>query len=382
MNICYTAFLQQVYGKTISSIWFCWPFRWGALSGQHCLRTIARFVPVLCLVLVCTPALADDKPLSEINYRLGDGLHIPGSPLTLGGYSTVSYDHLDGSAPRLALDNLSLFLWWETDGGWKYFSELDYEGEPLARSSEEHGDDHYLSLERLFADYAFDATTNVRIGKFLTPIGRWNLIHATPLVWTSSRPLVTSRIFPTNMTGMAVLGTEPERANGLEYTVYVSDGNELLPNPAINTFEWALGGHVLLPLASTAKLGFSYASFAQESRINEKKQLFGTDFFWSHNRYEVSAEGAYRYSGAGGQFAEKGVYVQLVAPLSEKLYAVGRYEAYHMARSPELTKLWVSGVNYRITPAIVLKAEWISAVDDNHAVEAQAGFLSSLCVLF
>ena len=31
--------------------------------------------------------------------------------------------------------------------------------------------------------------------------GRWNLIHAAPLVWTTLRPLATSRLFPTSVNG-------------------------------------------------------------------------------------------------------------------------------------------------------------------------------------
>lgn len=334
----------------------------------------------LCLSLTSAAASADDSGFSDINYRLGKGLHLADTGLSLGGYATASVENLRHAPSRVALDNLSLFLWWQGEGRWKFFSEFDYENVLASNSAGQEGGNRYLALERFYVDYALTDTMTLRGGKFLTPIGRWNLIHATPLVWTTSRPLVTTLSFPTNATGLMVNGTLPNVAHGLEYSLYASNGTELRANPALDTFRDALGAHIMVPLPGDAQVGVSYAAFEQEKTRHERKHLIGVDFVWSRNRYELSGEGIYRFSDNGNDWDERGAFAQLVAPLSEKLYAVGRYEIYRKSRELVTTQLWVSGLNYRITPAIVLKAEWI--VGHNNPIGAPEGFLSSLSVLF
>ncbi len=343
------------------------------------LAAAARLVAVLCLAVVALQVQADDGLFAD--YHLGEGLRLGNSGVSLGGYATASYSDLtNASSPRVGFDNLSLFVWWQGEGRWKFFSELDYENVWASNSHGQEGDDRYLALERLYLDYDINELATVRAGKFLTPIGRWNLIHATPLVWTTTRPLVTTRTFPTNVTGLMLYGTLPAVADGMEYTLYASKGDEIRPNPVLDPFYEVYGAHAILPMPLNGQLGISLADFEQEDSRDEKRRLVGLDYFWSRNRYEFSAEGVYRFSENGNLWDEKGAFGQLVIPLSERAYAVGRYEYYHPALETRATQLFVLGLNYRITPAIVLKAEWDSARNNN--IGAPEGFLSSLCILF
>ncbi len=349
-------------------------------ASRPSFRALVRWVATLALALACMHAVAGDSALSDINYRLGDGLPLGNTGFTLGGYATASYANLRRAPARTALDNLSLFVWWQGESRWKFFSELDYENVLAHPSSDVEGETRYLALERLYVDYAITDTTTIRAGKFLTPIGRWNLIHATPLVWTTSRPLVTTESFPTNATGLMLNGTLPDVANGIEYSLYASKMGELRPNPVLDPFYEAVGAHVNVSVLTDGQIGFSYAAFEQKKTRDEKKQLVGVDFVWTRNRYELSGEGIYRFSDNGSDWDEKGAFGQLVVPLTEKLYAVGRYELYRKAREPLATRLWVAGLNYRVTPAIVLKAEWNGAT--HNTIDAPEGFMSSLSLLF
>jgi hypothetical protein len=199
-------------------------------------------------------------------------------------------------------------------------------------------------------------------------------------VWTTSRPLVTTLAFPTNMTGVMLNGTLPNIGNGIEYSIYGASGSDLHTNPSIDPFSAAFGGHVTWTIMPGAQLGLSYADFEQEQTRPERKQLSGIDFIWSHNRYELSAEAVYRVSDKSSFLDEKGAYIQFVAPLSERLYAVVRYETYRVARQDAPTQLHVTGINYRITPALVLKAEWVAS--KHNTVDAPDGLLTSINVLF
>lgn len=345
---------------------------------MRCGTQLVAWLAVLCLAIDSSATRAAEPASSDVDYRLGNGLRIPGTGFGVGGYATGSYERSDDAPSRAAIDNASLFLWWDGSERWKFFAELEYDNLLLTRA-ENKGDNDYLSLERLYLDFSLTDSVSVRGGKFLTPIGRWNLIHATPLVWTTSRPLVTTLAFPTNMTGLMLTQSLPDLGNGVEYSLFGSEGSEIRPNPALDPFSEVVGGHVTLHASAETQIGFSFAEFKQEKTRPERKRLGGVDFAWSRDRYELSAEAVYRYSDVSAALDERGGFIQMVAPLTENLYAVARYEAFHVAQQKDTTQLWVGGLTWRITPALVLKAEWIAG--SHNTVDAPAGFLSSISVL-
>lgn len=330
-----------------------------------------------CAFAMARRGFAEETP--ESGYVLGGGYAIPDTNWHLGGYGTATFGDPQGEGDaRLAVDNLSLFLWWEGEGRWKFFSEFEYENS-LSSGSNNRFEDDYLSWERAYLDYALTDSVSLRAGKFLTPIGHWNLVHATPLVWTTSRPLTTLLAFPTNMTGVMATTSLPSLGNGVDVSVYASGGQEIRPNPDLDPFSSAIGAHVTYYLGGESQIGFSYADFEQEKSRPERKQIAGVDFLWSHERVELSGEAIYRSSDFGASYDERGAFVQLVVPLSQKLYGVGRWENFRLAGDPATTRLWVGGLNYRIRPTIVLKAEWIEARHDTE--QAPDGFLASISVL-
>lgn len=339
---------------------------------------------MIALCVAITIALfagaASAQEAGSMDYRLGQGYRVGDSGLTLGGYATLSAESLRGEQSRVAVDDLSLFVWWESEQRWKLFAELDYEDVLAHPSRDRDGERRYLALERLYADYAIDDTLSVRVGKFLTPIGRWNLIHATPLVWTSSRPLITDQTFPTNVTGLMLSGSINALDDGIDYAIYASRGHEIRANPAIDPFNEVLGAHVSLPVTRDARLGISAARFEQESDRDTYKTLFGLDFLWAAHDWELSAEAVYRHADTKGEQTEKGAFVQLVAPLAPRLYGVGRIEAFRKAQTDETTRVFVGGINYRIDPAVVLKAEWIGT--GNNRIDAPHGLMTSISVMF
>ena len=341
---------------------------------------VRAFAVGACLLSIGAAASADAGLLSDMDYRVGNGLRIPSLGLTLGGYATASYESLQGLPARAALDNLSLSVWWEGSSHWKIFNEFDIENGLSSRAAKATDEKQYLALERFYVDYAANELTTVRVGKFLTPIGRWNLLHATPLVWTTSRPLVTTLAFPTNVTGLMVSGSLSAADTPIDYAIYGSVGSEVRPNPALNTFRRAMGTHVIVSVTPGVQLGFSYVSFNQQKTAGEHDQLFGIDFLWSGGGYELTAEAIHKSTNQSSGETERGAFVQLAAPLSAQLHAVGRYEVYHHAQQGPATRLWVTGLSLRVTPAIVLKAEWLNARHNDTG--PPQGFLASISVLF
>jgi hypothetical protein len=354
-----------------------------ANQGNGGRRRLAKWMlPLLCLWFPALPAFAGaDKAGGETGeYQPGDGWTLPHTDLTAGGYASSDLTK-ESSAPwTLDVSHLSLFLWWAGDSRFRFFSETDLENALTIRQRRTSTDGAYLALERLYADWTQSDALNFRVGKYLTPIGRWNLIHAAPLVWTTSRPVITEQAFPTNATGAMVYGTLNSIGAGLDYSVYGSIGKELRPDPQLDTFKEAYGVHISYPLQPSLELGFSYASYEQAKVVGDHKNLIGLDGVWSQNGYEISAEAAWRTSSESSGADEKGGYIQAVAPLGSKFYAVGRYEYLRESHASSGSSLGLVGVDYRWNRSLIIKTEFSKA--EHSLIQEPGGFLASVAALF
>ncbi len=337
-------------------------------------------MPTLLRVLVSVVLMSAWAVQAE-DYTPGRGWQVPGTGFRLGGYASAGIEDDHHQRRSVGVDDFSLFVTWEGEGKLRLFSELDLE-RPVAweQGSGVTTQHAYLALERLYADYLYSDRLNLRAGKFLTPVGRWNVIHAAPLVWTTTRPLVTEHTFPTNATGAMIYGALPVMGHDFDYALYTSIGEEWRPDPKLDPFEEAYGGHLSAPLGHHAEIGLSYANFEQQSAVGERRNLLGLDYMWSRDRYEVSAELAYRFSEEGHHADEKGAYVQGVFPIAGNWYGIGRYEFYDQAGPAPAMNLWLAGVAMRLSPAMVLKAEYSHA--ENNRIQAPEGFFASFAVLF
>ncbi len=338
---------------------------------------VAQFV----LLLIWHISSQADELLPDLDYQPGQGIKINGTGWNLGGYTSASYHNDQNNPGYLGADDISLFLRWEGEGKFRFFSEWDLE--KALEYEDDRGitsKDAYLALERFYGDYLYSDKLNFRAGKFLTPIGRWNIIHAPPLVWTTSRPMITERMFPTNATGAMAYGTLPLLNKEIDYSIYTSLGRDLRPDPKLDPFQEAFGFHLNVPFEEYGEVGLSYVNFEQKGEIGERKNLLGLDYFWTQNRYELTAEMAYRFSDEGHQLDEKGLFIQGVAPLSERWYAIGRYEAFDRDGVQPTVNLWLAGVACRLSPAVILKAEYSHAFDNQ--IRTPEGFFTSFAILF
>src|SRR5579884_1506655 len=94
---------------------------------------------------------------------------------------------------------------------------------------EEGGPDRELEFGLEFAhiDYLIKEPINLRAGILLVPIGKFNLLHDSPLNDLTDRPLVSQFIIPTTVaeTGAGIYGTfYPGRTSKLDYELYVTTG--------------------------------------------------------------------------------------------------------------------------------------------------------------
>lgn len=358
-------------------------------------RTLCPVLAACALLLTVVTAHAGDSWQPQ-PYRLGQGLYAPALGLHLGGYANLHYYDLGDHPAALTVHDVSLFVTKDLGSRWKLFSELEVSDGLSIRDGHATTAAAEFDVERLYADYHARPGINLRLGKFLTPVGQWNLVHADPLVWTVSRPLTTTAAFARHASGAMLYGTVTAAGRDLDYWLFADDSDDLAPaqdrdqafsaygadSSLHNNFLHAVGGRVLYHLfADRLAVGASYVSYELQNPRHHYR-LRGIDFSWNQNGYSLSGEGIDR-SGDAGVRNEYGGYLQAVVPmrsLSPRLYLVGRIERYHSALLDRFTVIRTLGLNYRPLPGLALKLERRSG--HANALLEPSGWLASFAVLF
>lgn len=339
------------------------------------------------LVLAAVPAWADDVSKNEAEqsgspYELGNGLKLGDSGFTLGGYGSIEYSGLRSTQDTLAISHASLFVWWQSQSlPLQFFSEIDSQYQFANKLPDQGGGDRAISLERMYFDYSFNDEMTIRAGKYLTPFGRWNLIHADPLVWTTSRPQLTENLFAENVSGVMAHGNVAWfGSQSVDYNLFGSAGGDLHQTRAQDDFKQALGGHLNTFVSPYTQLGLSYIGFTLPNDIGNHFQLFGVDLLWKRNDHEIMAEYATRLSSKSGDRKATGAYLQGVLPLWNKIYGVVRLETMHDPAASISSNQCIIGLNFRQSRAVSYKIEYQQNI--KHSDVRPQGILSSISLLF
>jgi hypothetical protein len=336
------------------------------------LKMIAvSLLSVVSLLFQCKPLLADESLPSDF-----------WSGFKLGGYSSAGITLYRDKDAEAALNEVSMLLTWNGDSRWSFFGELELE-DPLTWNDDRkfNTKESRLDLERLYLDYNFSETVNLRIGRFLTPNSRWNLLHASPLVWTSTRPLPTYRLFPTATNGLMLHGSKPWGDLSLDYMLF----KELLEDQEDDDydlpFQHVYGGRVAL--SKQWNVGVSLLSFEEKDiavlhKRDKTYRMVGLDFVTHLGSVEVSGEGFARFAQNGND-GGSGAYLQTVVPIKNDWFWVTRLET--MQRPQEgSSERWLVGATWRIKPTQLLKLEFVGG--SGNQPEAPRGFVSSFAILF
>ncbi|NOQ76638.1 MAG: hypothetical protein GQ475_02365 [Methylococcaceae bacterium] len=359
------------------------------------LKIVVSFISLLSIA--SSYCVADEINTSITpTYHWGRGLTIPSANLTLGGYVNVTYEHFESESDVAALDDLSLFISWSPHAQIRFFAELEMERLISTQGITDFSDS--FSLERLYVDFLFTDSISIRFGQFLTPVGIWNIIHASPLVWTTSRPLVTeSELFPSRTNGLMLTKQFIVNEHDLEFSLYVDysdaldprklDGNEYNEHidPEI-AFKHAIGLYVNYEPIDSLKTGISYLAYKKRANISySTNHLLGVDLLWEKESYEIQMEFTYR-TADDQQGSEASGYLQGVAPLANNFFAIARYEI--VKGKHQFESSIINGTTHVIVPALawkpfiplVIKAEY--RLGTNNERLAPSGLFTSVSMLF
>ena len=148
---------------------------------------------------------------------------------TIGGYADVMYNNLS----RQNLDNPSRhsfgqqrlvpFIYADITDHIKFAAELEFErgGTNAAQG------DGSMTIEFAQIDYLVNEAINTRAGILLMPVGKFNLLHDSPLNDLVDRPMVSRIVIPSTWfeAGAGIYGSlYPSSQSKLDYEVYAVNG--------------------------------------------------------------------------------------------------------------------------------------------------------------
>ena len=234
----------------------------------------------------------------------------------LGGYMDFEYRATENEADPQGFTQKRFipFIYSDISDRVKFATEIEFEygGVGGGRSGE-------VILEFATIDFLLTDWINWRGGYILTPLGKLNLIHDSPLQDFTDRPLVDQLIIPTTLTdlGMGFFGTMyPSELSKLDYEIYVTNGvfrgldaNGEARIGEVNGLRSAKGGYfndsynespgVVGRVAFSPFIGLEVAGSAYTSRYDENNDnqltIPALDFTYQRGPFEFLGEGAYAF---------------------------------------------------------------------------------------
>ncbi|HKJ23656.1 MAG TPA: hypothetical protein VKB65_02460 [Myxococcota bacterium] len=328
------------------------------------------------------PVLSADTPIGPLEYRAGRGLRIGDTGLTVGGFSVVEIDDPEHGDATVALDSITFLTLYEPIDALRVFAEVEIGG--LATYDADAGDVTHNAeavVERLYAEWSRSDALNLRLGKFQTPIGRYNLVPAEPFVWTSADPITLDTAFDEHQTGAALFGTFYPGGNPLRYWLY---GQMVDPfDSDSDAADRSAGGRL--------EYGGSLGDWSVGASLNASKKkgewqyLAGLDAQLHVGALELTGEAVFSEGGIEdrdlwsawlqGVF-DLGVHV----PFLRGVYLVGRFEHFDRDGHDNDLDVWDLGATWYPKPWLVLKAGY--RLSDRITDDVEEGITASISVLF
>jgi len=157
-----------------------------------------------------------------------------GSGTSIGGYVDLEFAN-DFTTKARSFDQHRLvpFLYSEITDRLHFGTEIEFEhGVQIENADGEAEGAGEISVEFATLDYRFTEALNLRAGVVLSPLGRFNLVHDSPINELTDRPLVALQVIPSTLSeaGAGLFGTVyPSGTSLFSYELYLVNGfgNEL-----------------------------------------------------------------------------------------------------------------------------------------------------------
>ncbi len=315
----------------------------------------------------------------ENTYKLGNGVQIASLPMYIGGYISMDYYHTDDEN-RYRIDDIA-FLSYGNHNKFSYMLEVEFQELYTITETDGHTvtqNNNRLEIERLYIDYNANANYLLRVGKYNSPIGFWNMLPINILRETTSSPQSTYVIFPTFTTGI-LTSFSSFKHEEYEIDILLQHNQDL----DSNYNNYVVDEHYGFGITYTTKNDLHLKVNAGVFNNIPHNGLASQNLYYAllsakyeNNNFEFIGElGSQRSKHeATTNYAW---YTQGLYRFQEKHITVLRVESYDDKMNSNFENIAIIGYTYRPTYPIAIKVEY-----QFHSNWSKNKFLSSLSVLF
>ena len=318
--------------------------------------------------------------------------------ISLGGYGKMDYTNYvdnDGKASSLDIYRFILYIGYQFTDNIKLISEIEWEH----GGREETGG--YGIVEQAYIDFKLNENNNIKIGHMIVPVGMVNLYHEPTVFPTVARPEVEKYIIPSTWheNGAVAYGTfadlnynigiiagmdaegaknirsmrqngQKSKADDFGFVARVDYNGVPGMNIGASLFTGGAGQGVdgLEDVSTTiaeAHLNYNYQGVSLKGLYAVSKIDHAQDIVvQSENSTGVAVKGEGYYVNAAYTMGEWTPFVQYEAYNDKKEYV--DTTGARADETDDITNL-TFGINYKPTPNVVLKADYM--VRDNRGVD-------------
>jgi len=292
-------------------------------------------------------------------YELGHGYKISNA-LTMGAYFSI--DYTDGkSIDKLRLDDMAVLAYGNLPSNFSYLVEL--EAAPFYIKDYKNGTSQTNTTahrERMYLNYSHSDMFNYRLGKFITPIGYWNLIPINVLRDTSSNPLYSDMMFPKFVTGTETYGYL-DKDGEIKYHIFAQVTDDIDKNYINIKNDLFLGASLGYEISDEIDVGSSigyYETYEKKdvslmevnARYDNYPFLLQTEWAYTNIQNNVLSSNAYQVGG----------YLQGRYNINYKNAFVSRYEYFKDTQKNVMSKNHIAIIAYSYRPSysISIKGEY------------------------
>ncbi len=342
----------------------------------------------------------------------------------VGGYIDHELIFDEGGNDFFDQHRLIPFIYSDVSDRVKFATEMEFEHGGPDASGGVIGRSGSMTVEFATVDFLITDWLNYRGGIILSPLGKYNLIHDSPLQDLTIRPMVDRTIIPTTLSeaGMGFFGTfYPTELSKLDYEIYFvngfmslqDDGSQATSNPenfirssegslrADNNTNFAVMGRVAYSPFIGLEIGGSFHTGNIDERNRNRMTITALDWTYQKGAFELVGEMAHAMYDRDGTVSTGeevsalvprdsfGYYIEpryhfmpeFLEDLAPKFFnefstftAALRFGATDMGnfghddgkiRRTRLTP----GINYRYTEDTVFKAEYLINMEHGRELE-------------
>jgi len=271
--------------------------------------------------------------LDAQDYKLGRGYEVYGDDklsLTVGAHIDINVNAKSDGNESAKIGQSGVLLFGNYTSKFRFLAELGSDEAYRYTMDEATSDSTDFKLSRLYGEYLFSDSFELKAGRFLTPIGIWNKTYIPALRWSNFTPFVAKGFFPKIIDGASMNGTLlPTR--DISYSLfYHIEGESDNNDNNINAKEFA-GGEIRYHFSPMAKIAIPFGRYRSDSST-EIVHFTGLNFILPFNKNELSLESLYKdgeWTDANAytnKWKDYAWYLQYVQHVYKASYLCIRYE--------------------------------------------------------